>query len=83
MRTALFALLIGLLAAGGASAQIGGNTVSKANTSTTLGYNQTQPTHGVSEPWYCLGAPISTNAQAQGYFVIYDAGGHPHNVPFC
>lgn len=64
-----------------ALAQVGGSGLSRQQNTTTL--HQTQPTRGLSQPWYCTNSAFSSTGQAQGYMVLYDVQGHPHTVPYC
>lgn len=82
MKHISLALLL-VLCATSASAQIGGNGVSKNTTAVTLGYNQTVVYHGLAEPWYCAGMPVSQNAQPKAAMVLYTATGQPLYFPGC
>lgn len=77
-------LIASLLFVAPAFAQVGGVGVSRnAGAGSTLGYNQTQPTSGLSAGWYCKNSALSATGQAVGYMILYDASGHPHAIPYC
>ena len=83
-------ILATLFLGGVAFAQVGGNTLSKANTANTLGYLQfvTPPPgtvfNGTST---CRNFPFPSFSQGLGmmggYVVLYDAGGRPHYLLAC
>jgi hypothetical protein len=77
--------VIALLLAVPAFAQVGGVGVSRnAGTGNpVLGYNQTQPTHGLTVPSVCAGAPFTTSSQPRSFIVLYSASGQPYYVPAC
>ena len=87
-----FAIFVAaLLVSAAALAQVGGNTLSKANTANTLGYLQfvTPPPAGSLFPasTVCKNFPFPSfsqlNNMAGGYAVLYDAGGKPHYLVAC